>query len=237
MTDATDPFAELTRRGHQLFAAAVQAWEQAARSLAEAGRRPEGRLPEVRASLDAAFDFAAQMLAEQRDFARTLMSVTTQALTTTAQRGLPGAEPDAAGGSDVLSAPAPVSSPPAAVPPPPTSTTDGPVGPGAPLAEPAQPSSGDTADGATRSTKAAKKAAVRKTAPAAGTSTSTGNGTATEPAPTATSAKKPTGRTTAAQKTAPTKAAAKKTAVKKTAAPAKKTAPAGPATAPRTDDG
>src|SRR5687768_14604934 len=47
MTEANDRFAELTRRGHEVFTAAVQAWEQAVRSLAEAARRPEGGLPDI----------------------------------------------------------------------------------------------------------------------------------------------------------------------------------------------
>jgi hypothetical protein len=105
MTQATDQFAELTRRGHEVFTAAIQAWDQAARSIAEAARRPEGRLPDIRASVDAAFDFAAQMLADQRDFTRTIMSVGSQVVAATAERAVPSAEPAATTGSDVRSAP------------------------------------------------------------------------------------------------------------------------------------
>ena len=93
MTEAGDRFAELTRQGHQLFTAAVQAWEQAARSMADAARRPESRLPDLGASVDAAFDFAAQMLADQRDFTRTLLSAGAEAFAATAQPpGADGAE-------------------------------------------------------------------------------------------------------------------------------------------------
>ena len=102
MTEANDRFAELTRRGHEVFAAAVQAWEQAARSLAEAARRPEGGLPDIRASVDAAFDFAARMLADQREFAKTVMSMGSQVVTVTTQRAAPVTEPaaiTASGGS------------------------------------------------------------------------------------------------------------------------------------------
>src|SRR3954466_9846121 len=74
MTESTEQFAELTERGHQVFTAAVRAWEDAARSLVEAARRPGGTLPDVQASLDAAFDFAAQMLADQRDFAKKVLT-------------------------------------------------------------------------------------------------------------------------------------------------------------------
>ena len=93
MTEPTDQFAELTRRGHEVFTAAVRAWEQAARSIAEAARRPEGGLPDIRASVDAAFDFAAKMLDDQRDFTKTLMAVGSQVVATTARRAVRGAEP------------------------------------------------------------------------------------------------------------------------------------------------
>src|SRR3954462_4190768 len=94
MTEPTDTFAELARRGHQGFTAAARAWEAAARSLVEAGRRPGERLPDVRASLDAAFEFAAQMLAEQREFAKTLMAAGARPLT--AERTVPDDRPDTA---------------------------------------------------------------------------------------------------------------------------------------------
>jgi hypothetical protein len=117
MTDARDQFAELARRGHEVFTAAVQAWEQAARSLAETARRPGGRLPDIRESVDAAFDFAAQMLADQRDFTKTVMAVGSQVIAATAQRAAPSgepsgesaAEPEAVTGSELRSAPEPVS--------------------------------------------------------------------------------------------------------------------------------
>ena len=74
MTEATEAFAELTRQGHQVFTAAMQAWEQAARSMAGAAGRPGTQPPDMGAQVDAAFDFAAQMLADQREFTRTLMT-------------------------------------------------------------------------------------------------------------------------------------------------------------------
>jgi hypothetical protein len=99
MTDATDTFAELARRGHQVFTAAARAWEDAVRSMVESAHRPGGRLPDVRTSLDAAFDFATQMLAEQREFAKTVMAV--GARTLAPQGPEPDAEPDVAGSPDV----------------------------------------------------------------------------------------------------------------------------------------
>jgi hypothetical protein len=99
MTDTSDAFADLTRQGHQVFSAAVQAWQQAARSMAEAAGQPGAQVPDVAASVDAAFDFAAQMLADQRDFTRTLMSAGAEALA--------AARPPTAGAdSDTASEPA-----------------------------------------------------------------------------------------------------------------------------------
>src|SRR3954449_11081174 len=99
MTEPTDTCAELARRGHQVFTAAARAWEDAARSMVEAARRPGERLPDVRASLDAAFDFAAQMLAEQREFAKTVMAAGAGALA--AERTVPDDGPGTAERSDV----------------------------------------------------------------------------------------------------------------------------------------
>jgi len=100
MDEARDPFAELTRRGHLLFAAAVQAWQEATRSMVDAAGRPDRGAPDLRPSLDAAFDFAAQMLADQQEFARTLMSLGVPGLPKAGERPLPGAGPAATGESD-----------------------------------------------------------------------------------------------------------------------------------------
>jgi hypothetical protein len=72
MTEATEEAAELTRCGHRIFTTALRAWDDAAPALADAVRRPQGRLPGVQASVDAAFDLPAQMLADQREFTKTL---------------------------------------------------------------------------------------------------------------------------------------------------------------------
>src|SRR3954454_14503203 len=90
MTRARDQFAELTQRGQEVFAAAVHAWEQAARSLTTgaAAGVPKARLSDLGATVDAAFDFAAQMLAEQREVTKSLMSAGSQALATAARRAM-----------------------------------------------------------------------------------------------------------------------------------------------------
>ncbi len=198
MTEATDRFAELTRQGHQVFTAAVQAWEQAARSMTEAARRPGSRLPDVGASVDAAFDFAAQMLADQRDFARTLMSAGTEAFAATAQpSGADGAE-TAAGpavqpaqdadqpGADAVAAVAPATSAP---------TASAPTGPAA-----TGPAATVDAGGPSGTTPAKKATAAKKTTTTKTTSTKTAKKTT------------PAKEAAAAKKTTTTKAPAKRAA-------------------------
>jgi hypothetical protein len=206
MTEANDRFAELTRRGHEVFAAAVQAWEQAARSLAEAARRPEGGLPDIRASVDAAFDFAARMLADQREFAKTVMSMGSQVVTVTTQRAAPVTEPaaiTASGGSPGTGAGASaVESSPSAV----GADRQQDIGETAVVAvSPARDDSADTKAPDTK-TPETKTPEVRKTA------------AKKTPAARKTPAKKTTAKKTAAP------AAARATAAKKTAAPAPATA-------------
>src|SRR4051794_15230995 len=112
--------------------------------MVESAHGPGGRLPDVRASLDAAFDFASQMLAEQREFAKTVMAVGARTL---APQGLePDAVPDVAGSPD----PPPYQSPrtpavetsaaaPAPDPPPPVEKTTAPEPDGPPARGPAPP--------------------------------------------------------------------------------------------------
>ena len=96
MTRPDDQFAELVRRGREVFAAAVSAWEQAARSLASgaAGGASTARMRELGATVDAAFDFAGQMLAEQRNFAKSLMTGGGRATDEEAAPEPPPATPD-----------------------------------------------------------------------------------------------------------------------------------------------
>jgi hypothetical protein len=159
MTDTSDSFADLTRQGHQVFSAAVQAWQQAARSMAEAAGQPGAQVPDVAASVDAAFDFAAQMLADQRDFTRTLMSAGAEALA--------AARPPTAG-ADTETAPEPAAPEPAAAP----------AAQAAPAEEPA-PAKKTTAKQTTAKKTTAKKTTAKKTAAtkAAATGGATSRGT------------------------------------------------------------
>jgi hypothetical protein len=164
--------------------------------MVAAAGRPGGQLPDVGASVDAAFDFAAQMLADQRDFTRTLMSAGAEAFAAAAQR--PGTD----GGTEIAEAlavqPAQDADQPGA--------DVGAAGPPA-SSEPTSPTATDAGDGSTPEapapetpapeTRAPRKATAKKTAPA-----------------TADSAE----RARPAKKATTKKAAAKNTAAKKTTA-------------------
>jgi hypothetical protein len=252
MTEANDRFAELTRRGHEVFTAAVQAWEQAARSLAEAARRPEGGLPDIRASVDAAFDFAARMLADQREFAKTVMSMGSQVVTATTQRAAPVTEPAAitasgdspgtgAGASAVESSPSAVGA-----------DRQQDIGETAVVAvSPARDDSADTKapdtkapdtkapdtkapevrKTAAKKTPAARKTAAKKTAAPAAARATTAKKTAAPAAARATAAKKTAAPAAAADKTPPAEnaPAAERTPATETPAPAKRSSPVEPA--------
>jgi hypothetical protein len=245
MTEATDQFAELTRRGHDLFTAAVQAWDQAARSIAEAARRPEGRLPDIRASVDAAFDFAAQMLADQREFTKTLMSVGSQVVAATTERAEPAAgpaagpatAPEALTGSDARSAPD--AGTPTVESDADSTVSDGQSGSGeTDAAAPKEPVPPPVPDDSAATGAPAETAATPAPTPTpVETPTPTPTPTETEtPAPRKTVAKKTTARkATAAKKTAePARTPA--TAAKKAVAPGKRSSPAKRATGPRDGD-
>ena len=235
MTEANDRFAELTRRGHEVFAAAVQAWEQAARSLAESARRPEGGLPDSRASVDAAFDFAARMLADQREFAKTVMSMGSQVVTVTTQRAAPVTEPaaiTASGGSPGTGAGASaVESSPSAV----GADRQQDIGETAVVAvSPARDDSADTKAPDTK-TPEARKTAAKKTPAARKTAAKK---TATPTAARATAAKKTAAPAAAADKTPPAEnaPAAERTPATETPAPVKRSSPVEPAAGSGNDD-
>jgi hypothetical protein len=81
MTAPTDQFTQLAHRGQEAFSAAVRAWQNTLRSYPGAIPSTEA-LPDVDATVDAAFDLAARMLDGQREFTKALVSVTTQSFTT-----------------------------------------------------------------------------------------------------------------------------------------------------------
>src|SRR4051812_7495445 len=157
MTRARDQFAELTQRGQEVFAAAVHAWEQAARSLTTgaAAGVPKARLSDLGTTVDAAFDFAAQMLAEQREFTKSLMSAGSQALVTAARRAMGDDQSDTQ--SDTAAdATAPVAELPRPVPVEPSPAQPGSAEPASTQAASAESSAPDRAGGDDASDQASK---------------------------------------------------------------------------------
>jgi hypothetical protein len=75
MTAAIDEFVQLTKRTQEALTAAVQAWQESARAAVSTSDSPQSRLPDVRATVDAAFAFASRVLADQLEFAKALVSV------------------------------------------------------------------------------------------------------------------------------------------------------------------
>jgi hypothetical protein len=81
MTAPTDQFTQLAHRGQEAFSAAVHAWQNTLRSYPGAAPSTEA-LPDVDATVDAAFDLAARVLDGQHVFTKALVSVATQSFKT-----------------------------------------------------------------------------------------------------------------------------------------------------------
>lgn len=99
MTVSTDQFTQLAHRGQEAFSAAVRAWQNTLRYYPEAISSTEV-LPDIDAAVDAAFDLAANVLADQREFTKALVSVATQSFMTIAEQATQIAD-QAARGADV----------------------------------------------------------------------------------------------------------------------------------------
>jgi hypothetical protein len=82
MTAPTDQFTQLAHRGQEAFSAAVRAWQNTLRSYPGGAVPSTEALPDVDATVDAAFDLAARVLDGQREFTKALVSVATQSFKT-----------------------------------------------------------------------------------------------------------------------------------------------------------
>ena len=81
MTVATDQFAKLAHRGQEAFSTALHVWQDVLRSYPRVAPSTEA-LPGLNATVDAAFDLAERVLAEQREFTKALISISTQTFET-----------------------------------------------------------------------------------------------------------------------------------------------------------
>ena len=85
MTAPTDQFSQLAHRGQEAFSAAVRTWQNTLHSYPGAAPSTEA-LPDVDATVDAAFDLAARVLDGQREFTKAFVSVATQSFKTIAEQ-------------------------------------------------------------------------------------------------------------------------------------------------------
>jgi hypothetical protein len=80
MVVATDQFDRLAHRGQEAFSAAIRVWEDTLRSYPRVAPSSEA-LAVAYSTVDAAFDLAERVLANQREFTKTLISVGTETIT------------------------------------------------------------------------------------------------------------------------------------------------------------
>jgi hypothetical protein len=74
MTTPTDQLVQLTQRSQEAFGALLRAWRDATATTA-AVTLPETHLPDLQVTVDAAFDYAARVLHDQREFTKALVAV------------------------------------------------------------------------------------------------------------------------------------------------------------------
>jgi hypothetical protein len=86
MTAPTDQFVELTHRSQEAIASAVRSWSDTVQTLAGTVTVHEPQLPDAHAAVDAAFDFAARVLADQREYAKALVAVGTRTFEVVAEQ-------------------------------------------------------------------------------------------------------------------------------------------------------
>lgn len=85
MTTQTDQLVQLTQRGQEAFGALLRAWQDAVATTA-AITLPDPHLPDLQATVDAAFDHAARVLHDQREFTKALVAVGIRTVETVAEQ-------------------------------------------------------------------------------------------------------------------------------------------------------
>jgi hypothetical protein len=79
MTAPTDQFAEIATKAQESVTTAVRTWADALQSVADGFTGDRPALPDANVFVDRYFDFAQQVLDNQRSFTRNVLSVSTQA--------------------------------------------------------------------------------------------------------------------------------------------------------------
>lgn len=87
MTTPQEQYTDVARRGQEVMAAAVQTWAENMQKLV--GTMPGGGVgvPNAEAVVDNVFNFAEQMLHNQREFTKSLLAVGTPSASTTRANG------------------------------------------------------------------------------------------------------------------------------------------------------
>jgi hypothetical protein len=79
MTAPTDQFAEIATKAQESVTTAVRTWADALQSVADGFTGDRPALPDANVFVDRYFDFAQQVLDNQRSFTRNVLSASTQA--------------------------------------------------------------------------------------------------------------------------------------------------------------
>jgi len=95
VTGLQDQFLENVRRGQQAVLDAIGVWaESVEKAVPDASARTAGgRLPSAEQVVDNTFDFAERLLEAQRQFAKSVLSVSTSGLKGVQEKAEPVAEP------------------------------------------------------------------------------------------------------------------------------------------------
>lgn len=94
MTASTDQFVDITKRSQEVLAESVRTWAQTWQGLATQFSAGNGRpqLPDAGVAVDRVFDFAEQVLSQQREFAKTVVGASQHAVDTWTDQAAKAAE-------------------------------------------------------------------------------------------------------------------------------------------------
>lgn len=79
MTAPTDQFVDIANRSQEAVTTAVRTWTDSVQSLTSKMTAGQGQLPDLNGAVEQYFDFAAKVLASQREFAQQWASATVKA--------------------------------------------------------------------------------------------------------------------------------------------------------------
>ena len=86
MTAPQDQFTQVARQGQDAIATAMRTWTESVQSMLGSGTSAQSGLPSPQQVLDNVFDFAEQLLASQREFAKHVLAAGMEANTAAASK-------------------------------------------------------------------------------------------------------------------------------------------------------